>query len=411
MSLPSQSARPHSRRSHMYRRSRGKRLPRIVVVLLPVAFAALLAWKFWPGNDDASGGDDANMLAEGGGDSSEAGFSSGIGTGNDRDEESTESRERNTSPGREILAVPERTSVPAGNDDEPSIEMGATTPPSPPARQEERAAAPAPVLSRPDSQASQRALARAQQGLDLIARNKPVEARRVLTQALETPGLSSRDAVELRRTLQELNETLLFSPNAVPDDPFTLRYAIQSDDALSRLPRKLGLQVDWRLLQRINRIPNANRIRLGAQYKMITGPFHAVVHKSAYRMDVFLGEGTDRVYVRSFPVGLGEYNSTPEGRFRVKRNSKLKNPEWVNPRTGRRYLPEDPDNPIGEYWLGLEGDEDHLKDVHGYGVHGTIEPDSIGQQASMGCVRMLPDDVELVWEMLVPQVSTVEIRP
>jgi lipoprotein-anchoring transpeptidase ErfK/SrfK len=46
----------------------------------------------------------------------------------------------------------------------------------------------------------------------------------------------------------------------------------------------------------------------------------------------------------------------------------------------------------------------------GYGIHGTIEQDSIGRQASMGCIRMRPDDVALVYEMLSEH-STVQIRP
>ncbi len=35
-----------------------------------------------------------------------------------------------------------------------------------------------------------------------------------------------------------------------------------------------------------------------------------------------------------------------------------------------------------------------------YGIHGTIEPDTIGRQASMGCVRLKVEDVQLVYDML-----------
>jgi lipoprotein-anchoring transpeptidase ErfK/SrfK len=114
--------------------------------------------------------------------------------------------------------------------------------------------------------------------------------------------------------------------------------------------------------------------------------------------------------VTSLPVGLGEYDSTPVGRFRVEPGKRLINPAWTNPRTGEKYDAGDPKNPIGERWIGLEGIDEGNRDLDGYGIHGTIDPASIGHQRSMGCVRMLPDDVALVYEVLVDGCE-VEIRP
>ncbi len=50
-------------------------------------------------------------------------------------------------------------------------------------------------------------------------------------------------------------------------------------------------------------------------------------------------------------------------------------------------------------------------EYQGYGIHGTVEPDSIGKDMSMGCVRLLPGEIEAVWELLVDGDSTVEIVP
>jgi lipoprotein-anchoring transpeptidase ErfK/SrfK len=206
-----------------------------------------------------------------------------------------------------------------------------------------------------------------------------------------------------------LNERLVFSPEIVAGDPFSFGYAIRSGDALARLPRAQGLATDWRFIQRVNRIQRPQAIRAGQNIKLVTGPFHAVVHKRQFRMDVYMGDGAERVYVRSFSVGLGEYDSTPVGTFKVRPNSKLINPEWVNPRTGERFLPDDPMNPIGEHWIGLVGVSEGVRDLGGYGIHGTIEPDSIGRQASMGCIRMGAEDVALIYELLVEDHSTIEI--
>ena len=261
----------------------------------------------------------------------------------------------------------------------------------------------------PASGAFANAIAAAEQRL---AANDPVAARAVLNQALREPRLGEDQRSQLRARLTEINQTLVFSATVVADDPLTGTYEIAGGDRLSTLPGKLGLATDWRLIQRVNAMPDPNKIRLGQKLKIVRGPFHAVVDKSDYRVDLYAGppdEPQSWTYIRSFRVGLGEGDSTPTGAFVVKRNSKLINPHWVNPRTGERFDQDNPDNPIGERWIGIEGvGEDAVKT--GYGLHGTIDPASIGQQKSMGCVRMLDRDVELVYEMLVEGISRVQIQ-
>lgn len=240
----------------------------------------------------------------------------------------------------------------------------------------------------------------------------PVAARTILSDALADTRTSEAERSRLRARLTELNQELLFSATVVPGDPMTDTYEIVTGDRLSTIPGKLGLAVDWRLLQKVNNIPNPDRIRLGQKLKVVSGPFHAVVDKSDYRLDLYQGppeEPKRWTYIRSFRVGLGESDSTPTGQFIVRRDSKLINPHWVNPRTGEKFDQNDPKNPIGERWIGLDGlGVDAVKT--GYGLHGTIDPGSIGQQKSMGCVRMLDDDVDLIYGLLVEGISRVRIE-
>ena len=189
-----------------------------------------------------------------------------------------------------------------------------------------------------------------------------------------------------------------------------LSILFRGGDTLSGIVHNMGLQVDWRFIQRINGIQRANSIRAGQSIKLITGPFHAIIDKATYRMDLYLGDGNDQVFVRSYRVGLGEYDSTRTGLFRVRRHSKLVNPTWINPRTREFYSADNPDNPIGERWIGLQGIDAHIKDHQGLGIHGTVEPHTIGTQASMGCVRMHAGDVTEVYEMLSEDISTVRIK-
>ena len=61
--------------------------------------------------------------------------------------------------------------------------------------------------------------------------------------------------------------------------------------------------------------------------------------------------------------------------------------------------------------IALKGIEPHNKDFAGYGIHGTIDTTSIGKQASMGCIRMMPQDVEVVYELLTEPNSIATISP
>ena len=61
----------------------------------------------------------------------------------------------------------------------------------------------------------------------------------------------------------------------------------------------------------------------------------------------------------------------------------------------------DPKNPLGERWIGFYGE---------YGIHGTVEPESVGKRVSLGCVRMYEADVEEVFDLVVTGDSQVEVR-
>lgn len=250
-----------------------------------------------------------------------------------------------------------------------------------------------------------------------------LEARTLLNTALWDKSLSAADRSVIRAQMAALNETLFFGPVAAKGDPLTDTYTVQSGDVLVRLPFRQSLPTDYRFIQRINKMSSASNLRVGQRLKVVRVPIHAVVHKKDYRMDLWAGapitgtgtkvgpDGQEEgwTYIRSLTVGLGESDGTPEGLFVVRPKSKLINPKWVNPRTGEVFQPDDPKNPIGEHWVGLDGADDNTRRFTGYGIHGTIDPDSIGQQRSMGCVRMRADDVALVWELLVDSLSSVKI--
>jgi len=251
-----------------------------------------------------------------------------------------------------------------------------------------------------------------------------LSARTALNSALYDARLPANERRAVRQQMATINETLVYSNAVTLGDPLFSTHTVEKGENPTTIMRKKAPFIDRLFITRINNITNPSALRIGQRIKLPSQPFHAVVHKNDYRMDLFMGppqapgapakHGGDGqlegwTYIRSFSVGLGESNGTPEGLFVVRTGSKLINPKWVNPRNAKVYAADDPDNPIGEHWIGLDGADDNTRRFTGYGVHGTIEPDSIGSQRSMGCVRMQKDDVAMVYEVLVDKVSMVWI--
>jgi hypothetical protein len=383
--LPSQTAPTVRRRAAAPRRRKSRRVPLLIAAILLIPGTVLGIRYLAP----ESGAPDTASAAK----TQPAHMAAAIPQRSDR-------------PAPEVAAAPDPT-PPAPIEAEVEIAEIA----SPPARRPEPAPpAQAPLGSLP-SASRQRALDQLRVGMELAETNRPVDARRALTSALDSGALEPSDAEFARDALSSLNQRLIFSPEVVDGDPYSQPYVVAPGDRLGGIVRKQGLAVDWRFILRVNRMLSERSLRAGQRLKLVTGPFHAEVIKSAFRLDLYQGTGASRVFVASFPVGLGEFDQTPVGRFRVRPSSKLIDPQWTNPRTGQRYAHDDPENPIGERWIGLMGDDDATRAMAGYGIHGTIEPESIGRSKSMGCIRMLPDDVALLYEVLTEDVSTVTIRP
>lgn len=118
-----------------------------------------------------------------------------------------------------------------------------------------------------------------------------------------------------------------------------------------------------------------------------------VINVAEMRLYHFLdGAGS----VRTFPVAVGQPSwPTPIGGFRV--HDKRTNPFWYIPPSlqgqyGLRVVPPGPDNPLGDYFMGI-GDA--------VGIHGTDFAWSVGRLVTHGCIRLYPEDIR----SLFPTVS------
>ena len=232
-----------------------------------------------------------------------------------------------------------------------------------------------------------------------------VAARQELNRMLSI----SRDATEqaeLRRHLKKIADATVFSRTRIDNDPLTTTHTIGSGEYLINIGKQYN--VPYEAIMLINGIEDPTKIRAGQKLKVPNGPFHVKIKTSKFRLDVYLGD----YYIRSFPVALGADQGTPLGKWIVK--DRLPNPTYYPPASAVKkeiIPPNDPTNPLGEHWISLEGTEGDAVGRNGYGIHGTIEPESIGKAASMGCVRMHNQDVAFLYKLMMPGHSTVMTEP
>ena len=237
------------------------------------------------------------------------------------------------------------------------------------------------------------------------AAGKALEARHALNTLLKQ-SLPPLEQAEVRRLLTKIADETLYSRRCLPGDRYVDTYNVQPGDVLQNIGREY--KVPPEILMRINGIQDATKLRADAKIKVLHGPFHVKIHKSQFRLDVYLQD----LYVHSFRVALGADQGTPEGVWKVK--ERLANPTYYPPPSAeaKRIIPAgDPENPLGEHWIGLEGIEGDAQGRYGYGIHGTIEPESIGQAVSLGCVRLLNEDAATLYSLLLPGQSTVTTLP
>jgi lipoprotein-anchoring transpeptidase ErfK/SrfK len=268
----------------------------------------------------------------------------------------------------------------------------------------------APAVSEPaprPTSVSARPLADAMSAMD---GGDPLKARTILNDALISGNLSATDQTAAKQMMADLNQTIIFSSKRFPNDSFGGTYEVKPGESLQKIAA--AHNVPWEVLARMNGLSDPRKLRADSKIKVVNGPFHAVVDKSDFMMDIYLGKPGESgsMYVATYSVGLGADDSTPTGTWLVEKDKKIKNPVYYSPRGEGVIGKDDPKNPLGEFWIGLTGIDGQAVGKLSYGIHGTIEPDSIGKQASMGCIRMRNEEVELVYGMLSEGKSTVQVK-
>lgn len=227
-----------------------------------------------------------------------------------------------------------------------------------------------------------------------MMRDRPVQAQKRLSEALRT-GVDGAKGKEVRDALAALADKVQLSTQRLPDDPYEKMYQAASGDSLIGIGKRN--LIPFELIMRINRM-GAPSIAAGQQIKVIQGPVHVEILKGKKELQAWLGD----VCLRVYPIAIGANNKTPDGTFVVK--NKLKNPPYQPQHKAKVDFKAGgaPDNPLGSRWIDIGNH---------YGIHGTIDPTSIGRDVSEGCIRLHGKDVEELFDMVVVGASKVTIKP
>lgn len=205
---------------------------------------------------------------------------------------------------------------------------------------------------------------------------------------IQTALKAGPDAEALTRKLYELNRKFYLTP---ADGSGNSSYKVKAGDTLTSIARAHGITAE--LIMRLNALKN-DRLRRDQTLKVVKGPFDVRVVKQIYTLEL---RQHDKVLF-TYRVGLGKEDSTPLGAYTA--GAKLKNPTQFDREKGKTIEFGQPDHTIGTRWVTISNQ---------YGIHGTVEPDSIGKQMSKGCIRLRNEEVEQVFDLIVEGKSKVTI--
>ncbi len=182
----------------------------------------------------------------------------------------------------------------------------------------------------------------------------------------------------------------------------------RAEDTFSDLAREYGLGYDELVDANPGIDPwlpgDGTPVLLPTQYVLPDAPRRGIVlNIAAKRLFYFpeVAEGEVQT-VMTYPIGIGRVGwETPLGEASV--IGKARDPNWYVPASVRRehaelgdplpaIVPPGPDNPLGRYVLQL--------DMPGYLIHGTNQPYGVGMRVSHGCVRLYPENIELLYSLV-----------
>jgi L,D-transpeptidase ErfK/SrfK len=181
------------------------------------------------------------------------------------------------------------------------------------------------------------------------------------------------------------------------------QHAVSKGDTLQSIGARHGIDVATLTVD--NDLPGRSAIRIGQVLRIDN---RHVVPDGLEEETIVVNVPQRMLFYRSggrtlgFPVAVGSRGwATPLRSFTVV--AKETDPTWDVPESiaaearakGKPLpcaIPPGPSNPLGRHWLGLS--------IGGVGIHGTNAPGSIYRAGTHGCIRVHPDDIARLFDLV-----------
>jgi hypothetical protein len=197
----------------------------------------------------------------------------------------------------------------------------------------------------------------------------------VLSKFFHRPELNSHQRQQLMDLLDPLAAKVVYSTEHLVESP----HEVVRGETLSSIAQQY--QIPAELLANINGLENPNLLVPGTRLKVLRGPFRAELNLASNELTLFLGD----LYAGRFTFQPGKDPSPKPGEYRV-RERQLGRVYYAG--DGRTIALDDPANPYGGVWIGLEGE---------LCIHGTSDAADAG---SLGCIRLAQRDALDVYSIL-----------
>lgn len=219
-----------------------------------------------------------------------------------------------------------------------------------------------------------------------------LEIRKKLSQVSD--GFGSLEAGQVHRLVDKVKEINADIPGSIQNLFANETYTVVPNDCLYNIckafNRRNAFNIQSGLVAWLNGI-QGDRIYPGQTLTIPKEELVIKIWKKNWLMGIFMGD----MLLCAYQVGLGkDSQSTPKGRFIIE--TRLENPDWNSAKHGRIIPFGDPENILGTRWLGFK---DQSK-ARGLGIHGTVDPSSIGKNLSSGCIRLNNKDVEELFDVV-----------
>lgn len=188
--------------------------------------------------------------------------------------------------------------------------------------------------------------------------------------------------------------------NAVVGSRFS--YAVRAGDSLTSVGARFGEDAaalgELNGLQPTSRLKRGQELQINNRHIVLRALDDGIVINIPQRMLFYFQSGK---LMGAYPASVGRRTwPTPEGDFDV--INKEKDKTWIVPESIqeemvaegkplRKEVPPGPENPLGKYWIRISPS---------CGIHGTNAPASIYRFRTHGCIRLLPEDIAILFEKI-----------